>query len=95
MFCDVGSDIFRQIVNEYTVVTNMGVYRSYNMVSPEHKERLCKYLNEQLTILEGLITYFNENIKKVGKIYKCVYPGITENCRWVQNYETYLKKNTR
>ena len=93
MFCDVGSDIFRQIVNEYTVVTNMGVYRTYNMVSPEHKDRLSKYLNEQLRILEGLITYFNENIKKVGKIYKCVYPGITDNCRWVQNYETYLKKN--
>ena len=92
MFCDVGSDIFRQIVNEYTLVTNLAVYRSYNMVS-EHKVRLCKYLDDQFTILEGLVSYFNENIKKVGKIYKCVYPGISSNYRWIQNYESYLRKN--
>ena len=92
MFCDVGSDIFRQITAEYTLVTNLAVYRSYNMVS-EHKDRLCKYLDDQFTILEGLVSYFNENIKKVGKIYKCVYPGISSNYRWIQNYESYLRKN--
>ena len=72
MFCDVASDIFRQIMTQacFTEI----------------------YIDEQLIILHNLIEYFNENLKSVGKVYKCVYPGITKEYSWVNNYETYLKK---
>jgi hypothetical protein len=90
MFCDVGSDIFRQMVDEYYKI----VPRNIKNPSLEQKERICDYSKQQLIILDRLIEYFNDNLKKVGKIYKCVYPGINKNYRWEYNFETYLKKNT-
>jgi len=86
MFCDVGSDIFRQILAEYYKI-------SLRNRTNEQKIALKNYLNEQIIIIDRLIEYFNDNLKKVGKVYKCVYPGINKNYRWEYNYETYLRKN--
>jgi ribosomal protein S13 len=91
MFCDVGSDIFRQIVNKYLDVSKQERVSRTNILSDEQKTKLCKHLYDQYTILHGLVEYFNENIKKTGKIYKCVYPGINHIYKWKSNYETYLK----
>jgi hypothetical protein len=91
MFCDVGSDIFRQIVDRYLNVIKQANVRT-TIIDADQRKELVFYINEQMKILDGLVEYFNDNIKKVGKIYKCVYPGINENCKWVSNYETYLKK---
>jgi hypothetical protein len=81
MFCDVGSDIFRQIVAEYYPMRH-------------DPPRLRAYLDEQFKIFDRLIEYFNDNLKKVGKVYKCVYPGRNKTYRWEYNFETYLKKQT-
>jgi hypothetical protein len=91
MFCDVGSDIFRQIVNKYLDVSKQERVFRTNTLSDQQKTELCKHLYDQYTILHGLVEYFNENIKKTGKIYKCVYPGINHIYKWKSNYETYLK----
>jgi len=74
MFVDVASDIFRQIVVDYT------------------KTKTFTFLVENIVIFENLRNYFNENIKKTGKSYKCVYPGINELYVWQYNYEAYLKR---
>lgn len=95
MFFDVGSDIFRQFINQYTTISGYQIHiRVQPKLTADVKTELQKYLNEQIIILERLIEYFNENLKKVGKIYNCVYPGINKNYRWENNYETYLRKNT-
>ena len=76
MFCDVSSDIYRQIVQHCA------------RISYQEREKYC---NEQIIILDGLVSYFNDNLKKTGKGYKCVYPGI-DDYKWIYNYETYLRK---
>ena len=45
--------------------------------------------DENIEILKNLINYFNENLKKIGKMYNCVYPGITTTkYLYVHNLET-------
>jgi hypothetical protein len=78
MFVDVSSDIFRQIVL---------VIRSRI-----DNDELKKCFNENIIILKNLRTYFNENIKKIGTIYKCVYAGIDELYYFQNNYKTYVQR---
>lgn len=73
MFCDVGSDIFRQI--------------------SANRQANVEYIDQQLVIIQNLVEYFNDNLKNIGKVYNCVYPGITREYSRAHNYETYLKKN--
>jgi len=41
----------------------------------------------------SLVEYVNENLKKIGKKYNCVYPGICINTiSWKTNYEKHLQK---
>ena len=78
MFINVASDILRQMVLSY---------REKN-----HKEAQ-EFLDEQMTILLNLAQYFNDQIKKIGKSYKVVYPGISlPEFRFQNNYETYLAR---
>jgi hypothetical protein len=72
MFVDVASDIFRQIHLSYT--TNQRTFT-------------VELIQENITVLTNLIGYFNDNLKKIGKMYKCVYPGITKNNLFVNNIE--------
>ena len=54
------------------------------------------HLPKFVEILKNLVVYFNENLQKIGKIYKCVYPGISDNYTFVNNLETAnrrLKQN--
>ena len=50
------------------------------------------FIQEQLLLFTNLVNYFNENIKKTGVIYKCVYPGISKNFTWIGNHETHLRR---
>jgi DNA-directed RNA polymerase beta subunit len=65
MFVDVGSDIFRQIIINKSII------------------------NDQLIIFDNLIEYFNESLRKISKVYKCVCPGISKE----YILENNLKKN--
>jgi prefoldin subunit 5 len=40
---------------------------------------------EQVDIIKNLIEYFNTNLKKIGKTYNVVYPGITQKYSWTSN----------
>jgi hypothetical protein len=80
MFVDVGSDIFRQI-HVY--------YRDNYRVD---KGAIKNFIDENITILNNLIDYFNENLKKNGKMYKCVYPGISEDFMFQNNIEAYKRQ---
>ena len=51
-----------------------------------------EFVKTQIQIFENLILYFNDNLKKIGSKYKCVYPGINPKVVWEYNYETYLKR---
>ena len=51
-----------------------------------------QFIQEQLLLFTNLVNYFNENIKKTGVIYKCVYPGISKNFTWIGNHETHLRR---
>ena len=82
MFVNVASDIFTQI---YQFVRNK---TSYGIEETE-------FINTNYTILINLTIYFNENVKKIGKMYNCVYPGFTDTCTWVNNLETYTKNKIK
>jgi len=84
MFIDVGSDIYRQI---FLSIEN------HDVSSETKKETLKESLKENIQILINLKNYFNENIKKTAKYYKCVYPGISDGHEWIYNYEAYMKRN--
>ena len=88
MFIDVGSDIFRQII---IAIQN----NNNNKNSSQQSEVLKVTLKENIQILKNLKNYFNENIKKTGKFYKCVYPGISDRFEWVYNYESHIKRIAR
>ena len=55
------------------------------------KNKGIEFITEQYQILNNLIGYFNENMKKNGKKYTCVYPGITTNFTFVRNLDKQLK----
>ena len=77
MFVDVSSDIFRQI----------SVYITNN------RDSLTKvFFDEQFLILTNLKNYFNDHIKKIAKIYKCVYAGINDNFDFCPNYKKFLER---
>ena len=75
MFVNVGSDILRQIV----VFSNENIKKT---------SECRKFTSENYDILVNLTGYFNENLQKIGKMYKCVYPGISINYMFVSNLET-------
>ena len=82
MFVDVSSDIFRQIVICYE--------------SGTHDIPILKNCFDQnFVIFDNLRIYFIEQLKKCGKSYKCVYPGINESYTWEFNYERYLQRLRR
>ena len=81
MFVNVASDIFAQIYQELNKV--------YSVTQIE-----LDFLNNNYTILVNLTNYFNENIKKIGKMYNCVYPGFTEKFNYIGNLEKYKNKIT-
>lgn len=74
MFVNVGSDILRQIV----------VFFREN----KRQSDCVEFINENIKITENLIIYFNENLKKIGKMYSCVYPGIATDTVFANNVET-------
>ena len=76
MFIDVSSDIFRQMIVFYNK-------------NHKNSNSICiNFIDENILIITNLIEYFNENLKKIGKMYKCVYPGISKNTHWANNIET-------
>lgn len=84
MFVDVASDIFRQLSVKY--------HENYKNRIVLNKDIVSAFYKENITVLENLRIYFNENIKKLGNVYKCVYPGISDNYRFQHNYRTYLQR---
>jgi hypothetical protein len=85
MFVDVSSDIFRQM----SVCFNQNYKKTF---TTEGKNILINFFNENITVLTNLKNYFNDNIKKMGYTYKCVYPGICDDHRFVNNYKTFLQR---
>ena len=79
MFVNVSSDILRQII---VFIQN----NSNNFIEN------IKYITDNTVLLKKLVEYFNENLKKIGKTYKCVYPGIANNVTFVNNLETFNYK---
>lgn len=83
MFVDVGSDVLRQIV----------VYYRENQRNNRHT--IEPFIDENAIILNNLIDYFNESLKKIGKMYKCVYPGINKTLIFTNNIETCNRRDAR
>ena len=81
MFVDVASDIFRQMCVKYN--------EDRSLVD---RTSLTTFFKENIEILKNLKNYFNDNIKKIGNVYKCVYPGICDNYRFHGNYKTHLER---
>ena len=79
MFIDVASDILRQVV----------VFIRQNRLNPKE---CIHFINENKVIIDNLTAYFNESFWKVGKVYKCVYPGITADLHFVNNIETAIRR---
>jgi hypothetical protein len=89
MFVDVASDIFRQIEVEYR---NRGQLRGSGDDVISRREEFKSFIYENVIILDNLIVYFNENLKKIGKMYKCVYSGISSEYAFIHNMETFNRR---
>jgi putative FmdB family regulatory protein len=89
MFVDVASDIFRQIEVEYR---KSGSLRGSGNEIISRREELKSFINENIIILDNLIVYFNENLKKIGKMYKCVYSGISPEYMFINNLKTFNER---
>jgi hypothetical protein len=50
-------------------------------------------INKIIEESEKIRLYCNNSLKKVGKMYTVVYPGITKEWVHINNWETYTKKN--
>lgn len=86
MFVDVSSDIYRQLVVCY----------NENRKNHFAKHEIIKnFFQENIIILSNLRNYFNDNLKKSGNTYKCVYPGISDTYRFQHNYKTFLERNNQ
>lgn len=85
MFRDVSSDIYRQLMVHYHENFKNRVFKNPGLTK--------QFVIENITILSNLRNYFNDNLKKLGNNYKCVYPGISDDYRFQYNYKTYLKNN--
>jgi hypothetical protein len=77
MFVNVCSDYLREIV----------IHRTHPVKS------LLALVHDRLTDITSLVKYFNDNLEKLGKQYKCVYPGISDTFSFESNYKKYLTKN--
>jgi len=77
MFVDVASDIFRQM------------YVSYSENRLRTPGVAIEFVRSNVIILNNLVEYFNENLQKIGKMYKCVYPGITPERIFTNNLASY------
>jgi hypothetical protein len=82
MFCDVSIDTFRNIINFLNVTTNTS-------------QKRIAFMNETMISFNNLIYYFNDNLKKTSKLYKCTYGGISTDYHWVNNLETHLAREQR
>ena len=82
----------RDFRNIYQMFVDVGSDLFRNMVEQLKIKQPDSFIVEQLLLFSNLIIYFNENIKKTGLIYKCVYPGISTNFTWINNHETYLRR---
>ena len=87
MFYTVCSDIYIQIITNITE-------NSYGLKIANEVlfETVHPFIEEQIQTLKNLAIYFNENIKKLGKFYKCVNPGISPDGIFENNYDTYLRR---
>jgi hypothetical protein len=79
MFVTVASDIITQL----HVKHQNKLYNDTAQVTTDFRE--------SLVLLDNLINYFNENFKKIGKMFKCVYPGITKTYYLVSNIEKHTR----
>jgi hypothetical protein len=86
MFVDVASDIYRQLSVRFR-----DDYNKKRVLL--ETQGLIAFYKENITVLENLRIYFNENIKKIANVYKCVYPGISDDYRFQHNFLTYLRRN--
>jgi hypothetical protein len=68
--------------NIYQMFVDVGTDILTQIISQKN----IKFIEEQITILNNLREYFNENIKSVSKVYKCVYSGIDEKFQFWPNY---------
>ena len=78
--------------NIYQMFVNVCSDIFMEMVNYNNKSiTVIDYVTEKITVFNNLINYFNENMRKNGKKYNCVYGGIYDY-GFVKNYESYLKK---
>jgi hypothetical protein len=71
--------MFMNVCND----TFMNIWVFYNQ-NRDDLITVTSYILEQRVIFDNLIIYFNENMEKAGKLYKCVYPGI-DNAKFYKN----------
>ena len=75
------------------IATAMGYIFSFNTIFNRNNNvhDTLAFVKENEILLNNLIIYFNENTKKIGKIYKCVYPGISSEYVYQNNIMTWKK----
>ena len=81
MFIDVASDILTQITVFIREIKPSNLNK-------DNINACARFIDENVTLLNNLIEYFNSNFMKIGKKFKCVYPGINKDYDFSNNIET-------
>jgi hypothetical protein len=76
------SNVYQMFVNVCND-TFMNIWTTFNN-NPSHSQTR-DYIRQQKIIFENLINYFNEHMEKLGKMYKCVYPGVGDTGKFYKN----------
>ena len=78
-------------LKEFLQVYQMFVEVCNDTLSKIHDARNSDEVIVHTQVFHPLSKYFTESLSGIAKRYKCVYPGITNDYNFVQNYEKYLK----
>ena len=77
------------------IISLNGIFNTFRDVSADifrgillNTPLKLEFLVEQLVIFENLVVYFNAELEKIGKRYKCVYGGITVGYKYIRNIKS-------
>ena len=86
----------KQMINiwtllKYVIIEYMGKISENFRVNRDVHQIIIDILTES----KKIILYCNNSFKKIGKIYNCVYPGITSEWTLINNWKAYQKRITK
>jgi len=79
-------------INTWNLLNMVLIEYLGKIMENSHLTDCIEIIKQILSESKRIIMYCNESFKKIGKMYNCVYPGITSGWIQIDNYKQHLKK---